>query len=111
MYPHPGKFEGGLALVEHLYSMSLDGCEETVSMEDGGDSATLLRSPIDFQSYYGTLPEGMTVAEHDYLMSLAGVILHESTQGFVSAYYYADSTELDSTWEDYCDAYAPVEDN
>lgn len=94
-YEHPGKFEGGLIIDEHVYSLSLLGDGETVGSDDGGESYTRLDGP--FQAS-GDVQEPLNEEEVAFLAQQAGAILYESSDGFVDVTYYASKEALNKAW-------------
>ena len=100
-YPHPGKFEGELALAEWAYQATLDGGSETI-----GDCSTIgwassrLDGPFngDDERAAEEACGPLTDADRAFLRSLAGAIVTETDQGFVSASWYTDKAELEADW-------------
>ena len=73
----PGKFS--CRADERVYRACMDGCAETVSEGDGGDSATLIEGSI-------------------FGLAKAGAILYEDSYGFVQVNYFNDAAELAGEW-------------
>jgi hypothetical protein len=101
-YPHLGKFEGELLVAEALYSLSLDGGGD----EEAGDvditgHYTLLRGPFDQETTNRLQGEfDLNNDEVKFLRSLAGAILREGSQGFVSAQYFTEADKLEEAWDE-----------
>jgi hypothetical protein len=101
----PGKFEGELALAEWAHETSLDGCAETIGDEFGGESDTLLEGPFrpselrDWRDGYGRT---LNRSDRLYAKGSAGCILHETSNGFVSATFYPRTADgravMDADW-------------
>ena len=96
-----GKFEGGLIVDEHVYSISLNGCGETVGSEFRGESYTSLEGP--FSPCDDCDP--LTPDEISFLASRAGAILYESSDGFVEVSYYEDEEAFLVAWNRVVDSY------
>ena len=104
-YPHPGKFEGELLVAVPLYQLSLDGhCDEEIGDAcEGPVWFGLLRGPfMDITEADG---EPLNEQEREFLASLAGAIVEESSDGFVSVTYYEDSDELERAWQELAGLY------
>jgi hypothetical protein len=111
-YPHPGKFEGGLLIDEHVYAASLHGCGETVGGDDGGESYTSVDGPLtDIRptDEHGT--PLLNDHEISFLASQAGAIIYEDSQGFVFVTYYEDEESYLVAWNRLVDAYATEYDD
>ncbi len=109
----PGKFEGELFVGVALYMLAGDGDDGVVGGEDGGDSYTLLLGPFsDVKAMdYGDSPSPLNNPERDFLGKLAGVILQERSDGFVSCEYYTDRKMLDRHWASIEADFATTEDD
>ncbi len=98
-YPHPGKYEGELNLVEALDALDF-GADE-----DMGDTET-------FGHYQ--LFTGLDSGEFGDLGNIVAAILETTSQGFVGAAYYTTEAEARAAWaaleSEYAD-FAGDEDN
>lgn len=94
-YPHPGKFEGGLVIDEAVYGI---GCwdEEAGDVQENGRWYGLLRDGIE--EAQDDAPE-LTEFEREYLRGVAGAIVSENDQGFVSVDYFDTAEALEATWD------------
>ena len=103
-YPNPGKYEGELAIVPLLHALSLDGWADNEIEFGGGAVAVLLRGPFAGDGWLAAAsarPDlGLTAADLAYCLTLRGVILHESSDGFVSADYFTSVDKTNRAWRD-----------
>ena len=95
----PGKFD--TVMDQYVYQVSLDGgCDDEISSLAWGDN------------WYGMMRNGSTIfrdhdpfldrlnePEQEKLTSAAGVILCETSDGFITVDYFATDAELDTAWE------------
>lgn len=101
-YPHPGKYEGETMLTPYLHELSMAGCDdETGDVSEGGWYG-LLRGPFRSEGPFAdvTPTADLTADERAYLSQLAGVILCEDENGFVSAILF-DEYEADKMAEEW----------
>jgi hypothetical protein len=93
----PGKFS--TILDSYVYSVSLDGgCdEETGDANCGGCYGMMRNGRTIFRDHDPSL-ESLNEDEREALTSSAGVILSESSDGFVYVRYFATDAELDAAW-------------
>jgi hypothetical protein len=101
----PGKFEGGLVIDEVVYDLSLCGCDD-----ECGDVQTTgwfgrLDGPFRSDGPFADI-SATAVAEHaltsdelSYLAGVAGAIISEDSNGFVSVAYFDDAEELSRVWD------------
>jgi hypothetical protein len=103
LYQPPGKFEGELAIAEILYQLAQDGADEELSNESGTFDA-LLRGPFDVTEHY--LYTMTNRAERRRLKQLAGVGVHEDSNGFVYVAYFDDTESMEEYWATVEEEYA-----
>ncbi len=93
-----GKFD--TILDSYVYQVSLDGGPD----EECGDSSMgagwfgLLRDGKTIFRDHDPLLETLTEEEQETLTSCAGVIISESSDGFVDCEYFDTDTELETAW-------------
>lgn len=96
-YPHPGKYEGELALVETLDALTSEWGQEYIGGlgEDGpGWAATPVEVDADVLAAVAQHPD-VTRGDIAFLRRQRGVILHHSEQGFVSASWYTSKRQFE----------------
>lgn len=87
-YASPGKFEGGLAIDEYAYALSLEGCDdECGSVAENGVWYGMLTG-IGEPAATARIDLELTPDECAYLVNCAGCIVSENDQGFVSVEWY-----------------------
>jgi hypothetical protein len=98
----PGKFEGELLISERLHEFVEDnGVDEDMPLGDGMGWYGLIRAGSFGGRWYGMLCLGgfeLTEAESDFLADQVGAILHEDSDGFVSARYFETTREINKAW-------------
>lgn len=113
-YPHPGKYEGGLYIDEVVRDMTLDDNDETT-----GDAETvgwygLIRGAIQTEEcgqcgcahivgFVGDCRNDahrLDADESPFLSAIAGAIVREDSQGFVSVQYFETAVALAEEWAD-----------
>lgn len=106
---HPGKYEGGLVIDEHVHGLTLEGWQD----EECGDVSELgwfglLKGPIDLPA-----DVDVTAEERAFLGRIAGAIVSEDNNGFVSVEYFAngDDDGRDDRWGVIEDAYADADED
>lgn len=116
-YPHPGKYAGGLLIDELVNDMTLDGADEETGYADTTGWYGLLRGPIHMEECKGcswshvvgvVVSDCQNVAhryhlhsdEELFLSAIAGAIVTEDSQGFVSVEYFETATALNEAWAD-----------
>lgn len=94
MYPHPGKFEGELALAELAYDATM--CGDGEEYDFGGDG---------YIDHYTVVTGSLEVTDEDkqnldltdedkaFAENLIGFIVHENDSGFVSVSWYEKGEE------------------
>jgi len=95
----PGKYEGELGVCEALCTLTLDGCgEECGNVSEVGWHASLIDGPVSRDELEG----GPILSTHEYsaLGDIAGAIVAEDSQGFVSLTLYADERKLAREWDE-----------
>lgn len=111
----PGKFQGEPVLTRILYDLSMYGGDDECGSVDGLGWAGLLRGPFKIDSPFSDLtPQTraeLSAADLAYLRTLAGVILTERTDGFVSADYFTNAQELERAWRLVCADYNEAQDS
>lgn len=106
----PGKFS--TELDAYLYEVSLSGCDMEDS-DEGWGWVGLLKGPSFTYFIDGDpLQERLTEEERNYLSENAdgGVVLRETTDGFVFVSYYRDHEEAMSAFDDLVSEFAPEEE-
>lgn len=101
--PFAGKLEGEASLSEVFYELSLSSYyEEDVSIGEGMGFACRFGKNFmpSIDQCEDILERELLPAEKELLANLAGVILREDSQGFVSCEYYFDDKELEEAWKD-----------
>lgn len=102
-YPHPGKFEGGLVIDELAYAATMDGCDgELGDVSEHGEWYGLVYGPIDPHEACGI---DLTDDERAYLLSTAGCIVSEDSQGFVGVDWYDTKDKLEAVWLGMCEEF------
>lgn len=107
MYPRPGKYEAELAIAEPVHGLGPG--VETVDLGDGEgyvDIYDLIPGPFDAKELARMrvdTKEGDVELNEDekrFLKDLAGVIVHEDNQGFVSVEWFTskEKDKLEETW-------------
>jgi hypothetical protein len=106
----PGKFS--TVLDSYVYSVSLDGgCDEEEGDSDAGIWYGLMRNGRTIFKDHDPFLETLNSAEQEQLMSCAGVILYQDSNGFVGVTYYDTNKELNTAWADVVSEFAePDED-
>ena len=106
----PGKFS--TVLDSYVYSVSLDGgCDEEEGDSDAGIWYGLMRNGRTIFKDHDPFLETLNSAEQEQLMSCAGVILYQDSNGFVGVTYYDTNKELNKAWADVVSEFAePDED-
>ena len=96
----PGKFS---TMVDaYVYSVSLDGCDETHgSCSENGVWIGRMSPGRGILRDMCSDTEPLNEDEARLLTACAGVILEENDQGFVSVTYYQTDDELQYDWNDY----------
>lgn len=93
----PGKF--ATILDSYVYAVSLDGlCDDEVSDDNGNWCGIMRNGRTIFRDNDPSL-DSLNETEIEQLTESAGVILCESSDGFVSVSYYDTDEELEAAWE------------
>jgi hypothetical protein len=102
---HPGRFEGEGAATVILWDWSMESShDDECGTTDAGGWFALFRGPLD-----GADVDRTMLVDHDFctthideavaqLQAMAGAILWQSSQGFVSSTVYTDTQELNTAW-------------
>ena len=85
---HPGKFEGEGLVVQYLYSDALDG--EVYGYPDGS-SDTVVLAPLVPRYDFWEPDAQLNRSEKRFLKTRCGAVLHESSNGFVSATWFPNT--------------------
>jgi hypothetical protein len=109
-YVHnPGKYESEPHATVYADWLSLDGDGETYSDGDGGESYTVIDGPFDAESvgrFNLDNPDyRLDADDHEIMLNAIGVILCESSQGFVSATWYTNRESYDADVKEIEDLY------
>lgn len=101
----PGKFEGEPASSYLVYLALMDGADE-----DAGNHALYRGALIpDKVLYLDTVNVGYTQQEItescENLSKMAGAIMHESDQGFVTVTLYDNPSQLEQMWKEIVNSY------
>ena len=104
-----GKFD--TMLDAYVYAVSLDGGTdaECGSVHETGHWYGLMRHGHTIFRDHDPFQEPLNDAERDLLLSSAGCILSEDSQGFVSVEYFDTAAELDDAWAEIEAAHAADE--
>ena len=102
-YPHPGKFEGGLSIDRFVYDVTSVGADdETGDVSEYGVWYCIIRGPFKlegaFVDFVPSVYYDMTPDERAFLASIAGCIVCENDQGFVSVEYHDTVESLEDSW-------------
>jgi hypothetical protein len=98
-YPHPGKYEGGLMIDEYVHRVSMVGCDDTAGSVQELGWAGLIRGELaPTQEFLQEFEFLFTQEELKFLASVAGAIIEEDDQGFVSVSYFDSADKLERTW-------------
>lgn len=89
----PGKFEGCTVPDRLAWELTMYGDGETLSDGFGGTSYTRLDAPIFVDK------DCLTDEEREEYGAYAGVILTETSDGFVSAEWFETKNKLETVWE------------
>lgn len=92
-YDGLGRFEGEYAILEGLHGLTLEGGGD----EEAGELETT-GAYVRLDGPFTDALEDETPAERRFRKKLAGVIIHESGQGFISAEYYGTRAALEEAW-------------
>ncbi len=94
----PGKFS--TILDAYVYSVSLDGgCDEELGdVSENGAWYGLMRHGRTIFRDHDPMLESLNETEQEQLTSSAGVIVTESSQGFVYVDYYDTDEDLNADW-------------
>jgi hypothetical protein len=101
-YPHPGKYEGELAIVEHLDTLAGEWGIPTIGGLDEGPGWAALGIELDSEAVQSVVEvaqragEDVTREDIAFLQRQKGVILHYSEQGFVSATFYTAKRKFEA---------------
>lgn len=98
LYPYPGKYEGGYMIDEYVHEVCFIGCDDELGEVEGFGWYGLLRHGHTIFKDHDPELGSLTNDERDFIKSLAGVIVHEDSQGFAYFDYFEDMAELDAAW-------------
>ncbi len=94
----PGKFS--TILDAYVYGVSLDGCcDDEISTDGMNGWFGLMRNGRTIFKDHDPMLETLNDAEQEQLTSCAGVIVAESSDGFVDVTYYDTDEDLNAAWE------------
>ena len=98
---HYGSGKFSTVLDEYVWSVSLGGgCDDEIDSETGcGTYYGLMRGGRSIFRDHDPLLETLNAAEQEQLTGCAGVIVSESSDGFVSVDYLDTDEELDAAWD------------
>ena len=115
-YKYLGKYEGGLVIDEIVHCMSLEGCdEEEGSCSENGYWYGLLRGPFKSEGEFANISATarldfkITRGEIRFLADVAGAIVKETDQGFVSVEYYDDVDRMREDWAEIVADFAEID--
>lgn len=112
-YGRFGKYEGGLVIDQFVDNDEWFDAREGEA--DLGGHYGLIRGPFtsDQRFVIGTPPfeETLTEDERAYLQQIAGAIVLQTSQGFVSVVYYDSDEELTAAWARVEALHEPEEDD
>ena len=93
----PGKFS--TMLDAYVYSVTLDGgCDDEIRGEYGTWYGLMKHGSTIFRDH-DPLLDTLNDDERDQLISCAGVIVREDSDGFVYVRYFDETDELDAAWD------------
>lgn len=117
-YPGPGKYEGGLAIDEWAHVMTMAGCDdEAGDVAERGEWYGLMRGPFKADGPFADITPvaiaeyGITDDELAYLAAVAGCIVREDNQGFVSVAWYDDAATMERDWAEVDASFADEADD
>lgn len=96
-YGSPGKFEGGSAIDQVAHDVTLDGAAEELGEADGFGWYGKIEGAIEatdeqIRNY------DLSQDDIDYLAAVAGAIVSEDSNGFVSVEWYTSRGNLERAW-------------